>query len=178
MNGRAAWFSECGIYRYALLRCIDLGMDGLDGKQDRTVNFIMLNPSTADDRIDDPTIRRCIGFARRWGYGELMVTNLFAFRATDPDNLKRWASDPVGPENDEYIRKIAEAADLVIAAWGSHGEYRRRDEEVRRIVRSVGKQEHCLALTMTGQPKHPLYLPKTAEPTPYQRPEVPTDAPD
>lgn len=170
MTGRA-WFSDCGTYRYVLLRLVDLGLDDLDGKQDRSVNFVMLNPSTADDVADDPTVRRCIGYARRWGYGELLVTNLFAFRATDPKAMKA-ADDPVGPENDEYIRKIAGAVDLVVLAWGSHGDYRRRDEQVRRIVAGVGKEPHCLTVTATGQPGHPLYLGRDLRPIRYGRPEL------
>lgn len=170
MSGRA-WFSVCGTYRYALLRCIDLGLFAPVGHDERTVNFLLLNPSTADDVADDPTIRRCIGYARRWGYGSLMVTNLFAYRATDPKAMKA-APDPVGPENDAYIRKVAEASDLVVVAWGSHGEYHRRDEEVRRIVRAAGKQEHCLGITAKGQPGHPLYLLADLKPHPYSRPVV------
>jgi hypothetical protein len=167
VTGRA-WFSDCGTYRYALLRVVDLGLDGLDGKQERCLNVVMLNPSTADAVENDPTIRRCIGYARSWGYGELMVTNLFAFRATDPRDLKR-ADEPIGPENDAYIRKIAEAADLIVVAWGSHGTHRRRDEEVVRILAEVGKEPHCLALTATGQPVHPLYQRADLMPTPYRR---------
>lgn len=174
MSG-CAWFSDCGTYRYALLRFIDLGLDGLD-RQDRSVNFVMLNPSTADDVADDPTIRRCIGYARRWGYDELIVTNLFAYRATDPTVMLR-ADDPIGPENDEYIRKIAGAADLVVLAWGSHGDYQRRDEEVRRIIAGTGTVAHCLTTTATGQPGHPLYLARHLEPVPYGRPELAEVAP-
>lgn len=171
VNG-GAWLSTCEQYRYALLRLIDLGLDGLDGKQDRSLNVVMLNPSTATATEDDPTIRRCIGYARRWGYGELIVTNLFAYRATDPKAMKV-AADPVGPENDEYIRKIAQEADLILVAWGSHGAYRRRDEHVRRLIASVGKEPLCLAITATGQPVHPLYQRADLEPIPYRRPVNP-----
>lgn len=167
MTTGRAWFSDCGTYRYALLRCIDLGLDGLDGRQERCLNAVMLNPSTADDVANDQTIRRCIGYARRWGYGELVVTNLFAFRATDPRDLKL-ATDPTGPENDTYIRKIAEAADLVVVAWGAHGEFQRRDEDVLRIIASVGKQPLCLGTTKGGHPKHPLYAPAGLAPIAFE----------
>lgn len=166
MSGNA-WFSDCGTYRYGLLRIIEHGLI-LPSHADECVNFIMLNPSTATADIDDPTIRRCIGYAHQWGYGELMVTNLFAFRATDPKAMQA-APDPIGPENDEYIRKVAGAAHLIVAAWGSHGEWQRRDAVVRRIVHSVGKQEHCLTTTVKGQPGHPLYLAKHLKPFPYRR---------
>lgn len=167
MTGRA-WFSDCGAYRYALLRCIDLGMLADEGQQQRCLNVVMLNPSTADAVLNDPTITRCIGYAKRWGYGELMVTNLFAFRATDPRDLKR-VDDPVGPENDEYIRKVAAAADMVLVAWGSHGGHRGRDEQVRHILADIGKDVHCLTVTAKGQPGHPLYLAASLQPVVYRR---------
>ena len=126
---RRAVLSECGSYRYALTR------EWADGK---CVAWLMLNPSTADADIDDPTIRRCIGFARQWGYGRLVVVNLFALRATDPRVLVRNA-DPVGSKNDFYIAKAMKEAQEVICAWGCQQHLRtialrqRLDEVLMRI---------------------------------------------
>lgn len=116
--------------------------------------FIGLNPSTADADRDDPTIRRCVGFARRWGYGKLVMCNLFAFRATDPAALFE-PEDPVGPENDEWLIDCAERADLIVAAWGARGDIRGRAHEVRTFL---PEHVHHLGLTKFDQPRHPLYL--------------------
>jgi hypothetical protein len=120
---RSAVISPCGRYRYHLHRRIaDSG---------RVATFVMLNPSRADAEIDDPTIHRVMGFARRWGCGELHVVNLFAFRATRPADLRK-AADPVGPENRDRIRRaVAVAADgLVVCAWGTHGTFLGQDRSV------------------------------------------------
>ena len=164
MSGHAAWFSDDRQYRYALLRCLDVGLFG-EGN-DRDINFIMLNPSTADETLNDPTITRCIGFARRWQYTSLIVTNLFAFRATDPADMKR-AADPVGPENDDYIRRIATNCAAVVLAWGVHGVYQDRAASVLRLLNDAGVQPHCLGMTKAGHPKHPLYLHSTVQMQPY-----------
>jgi hypothetical protein len=121
--------------------------------------FIGLNPSTADEVRDDPTIRRCIGFAKQWGYGALCMTNIFAFRATDPKVMKA-ASDTVGPDNDKWLSRCAKDAEVVIAAWGVHGSYLARDEKVLKLIGNV----MCLGLTRGSNPRHPLYLLKTAKP--------------
>lgn len=155
MDGQAAWFSACRQYRYALLRCLNVGLAG-EGNG-RGINFIMLNPSTADETLNDPTITRCIGFASRWQYTSLIVTNLFAFRATDPANLKR-AADPVGAENDEYIRTVAMNSAAVVVAWGVHGVHQGRADYVMRLLNDAGVYPYCLGLTKGGHPKHPLYL--------------------
>ena len=141
-----AVLSPCGRYRYSLTRMFFTGRG--------RVLFIMLNPSTADAETDDPTIRRCIGFAHRWGFQELAVANLFAWRATDPRELRR-ADDPVGPENDRHLMMMSGCADAVIAAWGARGSYRNRAAEVLDLLE--GTVEH-LGLTKQGNPKHPLYL--------------------
>lgn len=164
MNGHAAWFSEDRQHRYALLRCLDVGLFGAEG--DRDINFIMLNPSTADETLNDPTITRCIGFARRWQYTSLIVTNLFAFRATDPADLKR-ATDPVGVENDDYIMKIAKASAAVVVAWGVHGVHQDRARQVVRLLADAGVTPHCLGTTKDGYPKHPLYLRSDVQMQPY-----------
>jgi hypothetical protein len=121
----------------------------------------MLNPSTADATLDDPTIRRCIGFARAGGFGGLQVLNLFAFRATDPTDMKA-ARDPVGPDNDTHIlaaiTAAAAASAPVIAAWGVHGALNGRDDEVRKLSLECGVNLMCLGSTKGNHPRHPLYV--------------------
>ena len=107
-----AKLSECRQYRYALWRTWD------DSKP--YAMFVGLNPSTADETDDDPTIRRCIVFAKDWGYGGLCMANLFAYRATDPSNMFS-AQDPIGPQNDVWLERLAKDAGIVVAAWGNHG---------------------------------------------------------
>ena len=146
-----ALLSPCRTYRYDLWRKW-LGGNGY-------VMFVGLNPSTADETQDDPTIRRCVAFAKAWGYAGLCMTNLFAYRATDPRDMMR-ASDPVGPLNDEILCGRAEGADVVVAAWGVHGTFGGR----QRAVRAALPKLHYLRLTKDGHPGHPLYLPKTLAP--------------
>jgi hypothetical protein len=137
------------------------------------VNFVMLNPSTADAVQDDPPVRRCVAFARAWGYGGLVITNLYALRATDPGALWR-AADPVGPDNEEYLRRHATRAALVVCAWGTHGRpvrggmgrVRGRGPVVLRRLESWGVAPRALRLTAAGQPAHPLYLPAGLKPVP------------
>lgn len=130
----------------------------------------MLNPSTADELGDDPTIRRCIGFARRWGYAGLIVANLFALRATDPLALFA-AHDPVGdPANRDAILGAIDEAALILCAWGHFAAARDRGQEVAALVRKRGHVPHCLGLTRQGAPRHPLYLPATTRPIPLHPP--------
>jgi hypothetical protein len=124
--------------------------------------FIGLNPSTADETKDDPTIRRCIAFAKSWGYSALCMTNLFAFRATDPKVMMD-AENPVGEQNDKCLLEYSRFAAVVVAAWGAHGTYKGRDVEVQALLPTL----HCLRLTNGGHPGHPLYLPKTLVPIPF-----------
>ncbi len=129
----------------------------------------MLNPSKADENANDPTIRRCIGYAKSWGYGGIYVTNLFALRATNPDELY-WNTHPESAkdapdENFKWVRKTATFCPLIIFAWGAHGTYRKQDENIRKIL--IGFTPYCLGKTLKGQPKHPLYLPKEKEPELY-----------
>lgn len=114
--------------------------------------FVMLNPSTADEAEDDPTVRRCLGFAKREGFGELVVVNLYAFRATNPKELKQ-VFDPIGSENDEWIKNATEFADVTVAAWGANAEPARSC----KVKRLLTNPQH-LGLTKAGFPKHPLYL--------------------
>lgn len=153
-NVSGAIFSACRTYRYGLWRNW-IGGEGF-------AMFVGLNPSTADETADDPTIRRCIGFAKAWGYAGLCMTNLFAFRATEPKEMLR-AADPIGPGNDDALCRLANYAGVIIAAWGAHGTHLGRD----RTVRSMLPKLHYLRLTKDGHPGHPLYLPKTLVPQPW-----------
>jgi len=121
--------------------------------------FIGLNPSIADATIDDPTIRRCIGFAKAWGYSGLMMTNLFAWRATEPRNMLA-AENPVGPDNDRILSVAHDKAALTVAAWGVHGSHLDRNTAVRALLSRL----HYLRLTKDGHPGHPLYLPSRLQP--------------
>jgi hypothetical protein len=148
---RSANFSRCRTYRYALRRqWVARGS---------VVLFVGLNPSTADEEVDDPTIRRCIGFARDWGYGGMIMANLFAYRATHPAELKR-VPEPIGPRNNLWLAALAKQVHLVVCAWGNHGTFLQRDQNVlRRLSRA-----YCLGRTQSGQPRHPLYLSRTIKP--------------
>jgi len=134
--------------------------------------FIMLNPSTADADVADPTVRRCITYAYDWECNGVTVLNLFALRSTNPRHLKI-VDDPVGPGNDDAIRASLEElkADrpepIVVCAWGEHGAYRYRGSAVLNIVREANLTPHYLKLNASGQPAHPLYLPKNLTPIPY-----------
>jgi hypothetical protein len=148
----AASFSCDRTYRYSLTRTWDRNLP--------IVNVIGLNPSTADEHQDDPTIRRCLAFARREGFGSLVMTNIFAYRATDPKAL-RSASDPEGPQNNDFLIELAEASSQIWAAWGCHGGFRERGPRVVSIL-PWGQAVWCFGTNRDGTPKHPLYLPSTA----------------
>jgi hypothetical protein len=145
-NDSTAVLSDDGVYRYTLSRRWDAGPGVL---------WIMLNPSTADAANDDPTMRRCIGFTRAWGFSALTVVNLFALRATNPADLYRHP-DPIGPVNDAHIVTQAQRHDLAVAAWGTHGDHQNRAAYVRRLVDGI--QLRCLGTTRGGHPRHPLYV--------------------
>ena len=164
-DGRGgAIFSSCEQYRYTLWRKVSDVM-----LMPRAVNFIMLNPSTADEAANDPTVERCERRAKMWGFDVLTVTNIFAWRSTDPAALKR-VEDPVGKDNDHHIVHEAKmGAALVVCAWGNHGLINGRAEHVTRLLRDAG-----VALTYlkrsdkTGQPWHPLYLGYSLQPVPWE----------
>lgn len=150
---KGATFSQNDVYRYSLRRAWGPGP---------MVAFIGLNPSTADALQDDPTIRRCIGFARDWGYDALVMLNLFAYRSTDPKGLLD-ADDPIGPANDYVIDAVCQQAGLVVEAWGSFP--LARDRAVTLRSRLILDGDCCvLGRTKEGHPRHPLYMPKTAVP--------------
>ena len=147
-----ATFSSCGKYRYTLGRVWDV---------DRSlVLFVMLNPSTADSYQNDPTVRRCIKWANLWGFGGLLVGNLFALRSPHPTDLYQ-ATDPVGPDNDRSLVRMCQQASKIIVAWGTHGTYKNRSTQVRTLLTG---DLYCLRCTANGEPGHPLYLPTRSEP--------------
>lgn len=148
-------FSPCRKYRYSLWR----EWGGLMPSGKGYAMFVGLNPSTADETQDDPTIRRCIAYAKDWGYDGLCMTNLFAYRATQPHDMLAQV-DPVGPENDTHLLELAASAGVVVAAWGTHGVHRGRDAIVKVALPGL----HHLRLTQGGHPGHPLYLPKMLTP--------------
>jgi hypothetical protein len=166
----SAEFSECGTYRYLLTRTWGSGQLHLGRAEPKGwLQVIGLNCSTATEEVDDPTVRRCIGYAQRWGFAGLMVTNLFAFRATDPAVMKA-APDPVGPENDKTLLRAAQLARMVLAAWGTHGDHLHRAEAVRRALGA--HRLVCLGTTKDGSPRHPLYVANAVTPEPYRAEEV------
>jgi hypothetical protein len=148
---RTAQISPCGYYRYALTRSWDASKP--------QVLIVGLNPSIADAEIDDPTLKRCITFAKAWGCGGLLLGNLFAYRATNPRVLRQ-VSDPVGPENDVWLGRLRAQADLVVAAWGNHGNLY---ERAKGVAAALGPLD-CLGVTKSGAPRHPLYVPASAHP--------------
>jgi len=145
-----AEFSRCRRWRYLLWRRWDAARP--------TANFLMLNPSTADERQLDPSCTRARVFAERWGYGALIVTNIFGWRATDPEEMKA-VRDPVGRGNDRAILMAARESGIVVCAWGNHGAHRGRSTHVRDLLAKAGIQPRVLRMNAGGEPAHPLYLP-------------------
>ena len=150
-----AVYSDCERYRYSLTRV----WDGAAGR----VLFVMLNPSTATEVQNDPTVERCERRARALGYGAFCVTNIFAWRDTDPRAM-RAAADPIGPANDHAILEAAGWADDIVAAWGTHGAHLQRGPQVERLLRSAGHSLSHLGLSKAGHPKHPLYIAYAQQP--------------
>jgi hypothetical protein len=159
-----AHISPCEKYRYRLERQWAV-RDAWGGQ--RSCVFIMLNPSTADGGNDDPTIRRCVGFAQSLGFGRMDVVNLFAYRATNPKQLLalNHSDDPVGVQNQEAVESACNAQDcgMIIAAWGSHGGHIGQDKTVLGWIHRP-HLVHSLGLTKDGQPRHPLYLRADSKP--------------
>ncbi len=150
-----AVYSPCERYRYVLTRTwVEGGGKAL---------FVMLNPSTATERQNDPTVERCERRARALGFGAFRVCNIFAWRDTDP-RLMRQAADPVGPDNDAAIREGCAWADTIVCAWGTHGAHLDRGPAVERLMRGTGRPLHHLGLTQQGHPRHPLYVAYTTKP--------------
>lgn len=149
-----ALYSDCERYRYALTRVWAPG---------ETALFVMLNPSTATEVQNDPTVERCERRSRALGFGGFRVTNIFAWRDTDPRNM-RAADDPVGPQNDTAILDGAAWANRIICAWGTNGAHLGRGPQVEAFLRATTLPLHHLGLTKEGHPKHPLYIAYTQQP--------------
>jgi hypothetical protein len=148
-----AIFSLCRTYRFALWRIWDEARP--------YAMFIGLNPSTADEKEDDPTIKRCVHYAKSWGYGGICMANLFALRATNPGDLYT-SSEPIGKDNDKWLLSLSKDAGIAVAAWGNDGMHLGRSKAVLGLIKNL----HCLNLNKTGEPAHPLYLKKTLVPVP------------
>lgn len=144
-----ALYSDCERYRYLLSR--------VWSPDQPTLLFVLLNPSTATEAQNDPTVERCQRRAEALGYGGFQVANLFAFRATDP-GVMRAAADPIGPDNDATLREAAKNADQILCGWGNHGAHLGRGATIAALLRATGKPLRHLGLTQTGHPAHPLYI--------------------
>ena len=142
---RSAGISRCKAYRYWLRRRCGEGPE---------VIFIGLNPSTADSKTDDPTLRRIMGFSHKWGFSGVTVINLFAWRSQDPRELRK-VEDPVGPRNNYWLKKFSQGTEPVVAAWGNGGGFRARNQFVLVTVAEL----YCFGQTQRGHPRHPLYAP-------------------
>jgi hypothetical protein len=154
-SASGATFSSCRRWRYLLWRRWD--------ESKPVANFLMLNPSTADEVKLDPTCARARDYAERWGYGALIVTNVFGWRATDPSEMKA-ARDPVGPDNDAAIVRAAREAAIVVCAWGNHGAHQERSVSVVKLLGNKKIKLHALRVNANGEPAHPLYLPGKLNP--------------
>lgn len=148
-----AIFDSGEVYRYALWRTWDTNKPSM--------MFLLLNPSTATAEIMDPTMTRCMGFAMRWGYGKMVVANIFALRSTDPKMLYLH-SDPIGPDNNKHIVEMVQKANRVVVGWGNHGTFKSRGKAVLKLI-SPHTDIYCFGLTEKKQPRHPLYLPNNAD---------------
>lgn len=155
---RSAEFDETGRYRYWLKREWDA--------ERAAIALIMLNPSRADHCQDDPTLRRCLALAQQWQYGRLTVVNLFAYCTASPKIL-RGAHHPIGDRNDEHILQACESADGILLAWGNWGSLHQRDRAVLTLLTPYRDRLYCLGLNRTGQPRHPLYVPRQTSLVPW-----------
>ena len=154
-----AVFSDCRNYRYDLWRIWNVHRP--------QVLFIGLNPSIADETENDPTVRRCIGFAQKWGYGGLHIANLFALRATQPRLLKL-ADDPVGPQNDTWLERLFSKTDVWVFCWGNQGRFFNRNQFILKAALRLGCQKaYFLRKTKQAQPAHPLFLPADTQLKPF-----------
>jgi hypothetical protein len=149
-----ASFSSCCKYRYKLWRIWD--------ESKPLIMFIGLNPSKADETHDDPTVSKCQRYARQWGYGGIIMANIFAYCTSVPAEMKK-ALEPIGCDNDDALMEMAPKADIVVAAWGNHGTHMGRSLNVKRLFHNL----HYLKLNKTGEPAHPLYLKSNVSPIPW-----------
>lgn len=151
---KKAIISKDKIYRYKLSHTWD--------STKPTILFIGLNSSIADENVDDPTITRCINFAKDWGYGTLLMANLFAFRSTYPKDIYL-IDDPIGKDNDHYLLECVTQSDLIVACWGNNGTYMNREKVITELVPNL----YCLQKNKNGTPHHPLRLPRNIHPLPF-----------
>ncbi len=156
MYKKGAILSRDRSYRYVLWR----EWDTTKG----TCVFIGLNPSTANETEDDPTLRRCVNFAKDWGFGRCVMLNLFAYRATNPDELKN-QDKPVGYKNNHHLKVQSAGGDMVVVAWGNHGSLLNRDKKVLKLLKDIPIK--CFQVTVKGQPAHPLYQSKNTQLTDF-----------
>lgn len=162
----SAEFSPCKQYRYRLVRswCAEKPMLAIIG----------LNPSTADEKQLDPTLRKCVKYAKAWGFGKLTMLNIFAFRSTDPYVLakKPWGFDLVGPDNDFHIADVASKAKMVLAAWGTHAWVNGRERHALKLLTDRGITLHHLGRTKAGFPRHPLYVLDSMKPIEWDAQQI------
>jgi len=156
---RSAQFDATGQYRYRL--------DRRWNAESGAIAFIMLNPSRADHRRDDPTVRRCIGLAQSWQYGSLVVVNLFGYCSSTPKALSTVA-DPIGSNNDDALLQACQSVDQIVLAWGNGGHLYDRDRQILALLHPYRDRLACLGLTRLGRPRHPLYVPRQTQPQPWQ----------
>lgn len=159
-------FDSTRHWRYTLERQLQPALDAQGG----LCTFICLNPSTADEHVEDPTVRRCMRYAQAWGYSTFVMLNLFAWRSTDPQQLYH-CTDPIGRDNDDWIVRVTSAADMVVCAWGVHGALLDRGRTVLAALHAMGCQPHALHTTADSMPGHPLYLPADRQPYPLTKEE-------
>jgi len=164
---RETIFSPDKLYRYTLWREFggELLWEGVNHQKQGFVQWIGLNPSVADDVVNDNTIRRCMAFTKKFGYGAMCMTNLFAWRATDPADMRR-QKDPVGPDNNMWLVSLAGEASLIICAWGNHGAHMGRAQFVLNILKNGPPLYRLGEPNADGSPRHPLYLKETLTPAP------------
>jgi hypothetical protein len=162
---RTAIFDPTGQYRYVLTRRWQPGPQ---------LTLILLNPSRADHRQDDPTLRRCLGLAQGWGYSAITVVNLFAYCTPYPQALRQ-SADPIGPDNDAYLCQACGELSPIVLAWGNQGAWRDRAARVLKLLHPWRSRFHCLGMNRTGQPRHPLYVPRHTllQPWPVEAQSVP-----
>lgn len=151
-------FSPDRRHRYTLWRTFRSSELPFDGALPTSghIQFIGLNPSTADETNDDPTVRRCVNYAKGWGFFEMCMTNAFAFRSTDPRGMLS-APDPVGEDNDERLLEVAASADLIVCCWGRHGLHAGRHDRMKELLKPHAARLRCFKLNADGTPVHPLY---------------------
>jgi len=153
------FFSKDGKYRYFIIKTWD--------KSKPRIMFIMLNPSTKHDLDSPNALSKCIEYAKIWDYGSICIVNIFAFRSNTPTGLYS-ERDPIGPENDKFIKIFAKHVDMILLGWGNHGIYKNRGKEILKLLKPFENKLYCLDLNKSGEPRHPLYLSESLIPRKYE----------